>query len=371
MNSKNDLTSGTFTHAVIDAAIKVALIFVMVIWCFQIIRPFLMPILWGGIIAIALYPIVMVLANKLKLSVGKSSLVVTLFALSILIVPSVLFSEALVSGTTDFVTEIKEGTFVIPPPKDSVAELPVIGKKLHEFWLHLSVDLQDVIHENKEYITHFSASAASAIGSFGLTVLQFLISIIIAGVFMKHADGSGQMFYKIATKLAGSHGNEFASLAVATVRSVVQGVIGVAFIQCILAGIGMGLVGVPGTGIWMLLVLILAIVQLPGLIVLGPIIAYVYSVESSTVATIFMIWSLLVGSSDTFLKPMLMGRGVDIPMLVILLGAIGGMLLSGIVGLFVGAVVLALSYKLFSAWLVIETTEAPVEDAKETVDTQA
>lgn len=373
MNKKQDFISGAFTHAVVDAAIKVAMVFVMVVWCFEIVRPFLMPILWGGIIAIALYPIVILLSKKTKLSVGKSSLIVTLLALSLLIVPSVIFSGALVSGTTEFVTEMKEGAFAIPPPKDSVAEMPIIGKQLYESWLHLSSDLENVLKENKEYIADFSASAAATIGSLGLTVLQFIISIIIAGVFMKNADGSSQMFYKIAVRLAGSHGNEFASLSVATVRSVVQGVIGVAFIQCILSGVGMWLVGVPGTGIWMLLVLILAIVQLPALIVLGPVIAYVYTVESSTIATIFMIWSLLVATSDTLLKPILMGRGVDIPMLVILLGAIGGMLMSGIVGLFVGAVVLALSYKLFSAWLVIEINndELPAEETENRLETTA
>ncbi|MCL1141780.1 AI-2E family transporter [Shewanella gaetbuli] len=362
MSDKPITNSKEFTNAAVDAAIKIALIFIMVIWCFKIIQPFIMPILWGGIIAIALYPVVLFVSKKSHLSVSKTSLMITLLALALLLVPTFLFSGALVSSTQDFIAEIHNGTLTIPAPKTSVAEWPIIGESLYEFWADASADLQDFIQKYAEEIKSFSTSAASAVGSFSLTVLQFLISIIIAGVFMGKASGSSQMFHKVSVRLAGKHGEEFSDLAVATVRSVVNGVIGVAFIQSILAGVGLAAVGVPAVGIWMLLVLIFAIIQLPPILVLGPIIAYVFSVESSTTATIFMIWSILVSASDTFLKPMLMGRGVDIPMLVILLGAIGGMLLSGIVGLFVGAVVLALSYKLFSAWLVVETAEVDDEE---------
>jgi predicted PurR-regulated permease PerM len=140
-------------------------------------------------------------------------------------------------------------------------------------------------------------------------------------------------------------------LASKTVRSVAQGVLGVALIQSLLAGVGLLAAGVPGAGLWALLVLLLAIVQLPPILILAPIILYVFSVSSTTVAVIFMIWSILVSMSDAFLKPLLLGRGVEVPMLIILVGAIGGMIYSGIIGLFVGAVVLALGYELFRVWL--------------------
>lgn len=140
-------------------------------------------------------------------------------------------------------------------------------------------------------------------------------------------------------------------LAVATVRSVTLGILGVALIQTLLASLGFLLVGVPGAGLWALLVLILAIIQLPTIIILGPIIIYVFTTSSTIVAVLFAIWSILVGISDAFLKPLLMGRGVDVPMLVVFIGAIGGFMTSGIIGLFVGAIILALGYKLFSLWL--------------------
>ena len=148
-------------------------------------------------------------------------------------------------------------------------------------------------------------------------------------------------------------------LAVATVRSVTLGILGVALIQTLLASLGFLLVGVPGAGLWALLVMILAVVQLPTILVLGPIIIYVFSTSSAVIAVVFAIWSILVGISDAFLKPLLMGRGVDVPMLVIFIGAIGGFMTSGIIGLFVGAIIFSLGYKLFLIWL--DTDKQPEE----------
>ncbi len=182
-------------------------------------------------------------------------------------------------------------------------------------------------------------------------ILQFVISIIIAGVILAKAVSFGGFLKALATRLTGDRGEEFATLASKTVRSVAQGVLGVALIQSLLAGVGLLAAGVPGAGLWALLVLLVAIVQLPPILILAPIILYVFSTSSTTVAVIFMIWSILVGSSDAFLKPLLLGRGVEVPMPIILVGAIGGMISSGIIGLFTGAVVLALGYELFKAWL--------------------
>jgi len=182
--------------------------------------------------------------------------------------------------------------------------------------------------------------------------LKFIVSIIIAGMLLVYANSGTGAVERVSERLMGEQlGKKFAGMAGATIRSVAQGVLGVAIIQAVLAGIGLLVMGVPYAGIWTLLVLLLAIIQLPTLIILGPIIVYVFTITTTVPAVIFMIWSLLVGASDSFLKPLLLGRGLDIPMLVILLGAIGGMILSGIIGLFVGAVVLAVGYKLFMVWM--------------------
>lgn len=368
MKPTNSSSSLTFSAQAIDAAIKIILVLVMLMWTFNIIRPFMLPMAWGAIIAVALFPIVGWVKGKTGLGQGKASVLVTLITLAILIVPTVTFSSALFSSSQEFIGNIQEGTLEIPPPKPQVAEWPLVGEKLHAGWTKASTNLEAFAKQYAPQIKSSILGVASTVGGIGGGILQFVISIIIAGVFMANSAACTAAFNRIATRLAGAHGAEFASLSTATVRGVVQGVIGVAVIQAALSGLGMAIVGVPATGIWVLAVLILAIVQLPPILILAPIMAYVFSVEDSTTAVIFMIWGLLVSGSDAFLKPILMGRGVDIPMLVILLGAIGGMMMSGIIGLFVGAVIFALTYKLFMAWLELGDEFTPESDQEEHKD---
>ncbi len=175
-------------------------------------------------------------------------------------------------------------------------------------------------------------------------------------------------FSKVTSSVLGERGEEFARMTTGTIRGVMNGVVGVALIQSVLATIGMLIIGVPAAGLWGLLVLICAIAQLPPILILGPISAYCFSVYGSTPATIFLIWSLFINFADGVIKPVLMSRGLDTPMLVILLGAIGGMMLSGIIGLFVGAVVLSITYTLFMAWVNEKTDEVgenPADESEE------
>ena len=148
-------------------------------------------------------------------------------------------------------------------------------------------------------------------------------------------------------------------MSIETIRSVAKGVLGVAIIQALLSGVGLAIMGVPAPGLWAGAVLILAIIQLPPLIVLGPIAFWVFSIADPVPATIFAVYAFIVSISDAFLKPMFLGRGMEIPMLVILLGAIGGAILSGIIGLFVGAVVLALGYEILKAWMATDELNNP------------
>ena len=169
-----------------------------------------------------------------------------------------------------------------------------------------------------------------------------------------------QFYRSISRRLLGAKGDEWANLSALTVRSVVMGVIGVAVIQATLALIGMALMGIPLAMVWAIVIMFLTIIQVPALLVIGPMIAYVFSQGTGTAEIVFTIYMLIVGASDGVLKPLLMGRGVDVPMLVILIGAIGGMMLMGMIGLFIGAVIFALAYTLFEFWIaeVEEETEA-------------
>ncbi|MDQ7047252.1 MAG: AI-2E family transporter [Sulfurovum sp.] len=203
-----------------------------------------------------------------------------------------------------------------------------------------------------------AGSIFSALGSGLGTIFMFIGSFIIAAAFLIGKEGAVKFYETILRRIVGDKGTEWAVLSTLTVRSVVTGVIGVAVIQAVFALIGLGLMGVPLAAVWAILIMFLTIIQVPALIVIGPIIAYVFSQGSGTAEIVFTIYMLIVGASDGILKPILMGRGVDIPMLVILIGAIGGMMLMGMIGLFIGAVIFALSYKLFGLWMA-EVEEKP------------
>jgi predicted PurR-regulated permease PerM len=237
------------------------------------------------------------------------------------------------------------------PPRH-ISTLPLVGEKLYTAWSLASTNLSAALSKYKEQLTEVAKWVLGAAAGAGAVLLQFIVSIIIAGALLVYAKSGTDAVVRVTARLVGEEGGEkLAAMAGATIRSVAQGVLGVALIQAALAGIGLIVIGVPYAGIWTLLVLFLAIIQLPTILILGPIIVYVFTITTTVPAVLFMIWSLLVGVSDSFLKPLLLGRGLDVPMLVILLGAIGGMVLSGFIGLFVGAVVLAVGYKLFMLWL--------------------
>jgi len=341
-----------FQHRAIEAAIRIGLVFLLVLWCFYIIRPFILLILWGAIIAVAVYP----LFEKLQAMLGGreklAATLMTLIALAMLVIPTVMLSGSAIENSQTLAEQMEAGTLSIPPPSDKVESWPLVGEKLHRAWSLASNNLSAALSKYKDQLTEFAKFVLSVAAGAGAVVLKFIVSIIIAGMLLVYAKSGTGAVERVSQRLMGEQlGQKFAGMAGATIRSVAQGVLGVAIIQAVLAGIGLLVMGVPYAGIWTLLVLLLAIIQLPTLIILGPIIVYVFTITTTVPAVIFMIWSLLVGASDSFLKPLLLGRGLDIPMLVILLGAIGGMILSGIIGLFVGAVVLAVGYKLFMVWM--------------------
>jgi predicted PurR-regulated permease PerM len=352
MNETVSTGDKLFQRRAIEASIRIGLIVLLVLWCFNIVKPFVLVILWGAIIAVAIYPLFMkfqsLLGNRQKLA----ATLMTLIALAMLITPTVMLSGSAIENSQLLAEQLQEGTLSIPPPSDKVRDWPLIGQRTYDAWNLASVNLGEAINRFKPQLAALGKYALSAAAGAGATILQFIVSIIIAGVLLVYARSSTRAVERLSARLVGTQdGRKFADMAGATIRSVAQGVLGVALIQAVLAGIGFLVVGVPYAGLLTLLVLLWAIIQLPTLIVLAPIIIYVFSATATVPAVIFMIWSLLVGLSDNILKPLLLGRGLEIPMPVILLGAIGGMIMSGLIGLFVGAVVLSVGYTLYNAWL--------------------
>jgi predicted PurR-regulated permease PerM len=289
-----------------------------------------------------------------------------LIGLAILFVPVFNLADSSIGSLQALSAELDKGTISIPPPDASVAEWPIIGERVYAVWSNAASNIEETLNQFSSQLQAIGAWVLRFIGSSTLGILQLFMSIIIAGVFLVSAEGGYRLCKNIARSLSEEYGHEIIDMAIATIRSVAKGVLGVAFIQAFFSAIGLVVMGVPAAGVWTLLVLVLAIIQLPPILILGPIAVWVFSVADGTPATLFAIYAVVVSLSDSFLKPLFLGRGTDIPMLVILLGAIGGAILSGIIGLFTGAVTLAVGHKLLVAWMVIdeaaEAEEAPAED---------
>ncbi len=348
--SQNNLT--TPVRNAIEIAVYLLLIFAILSWCLQIVMPFVSFLAWGTIIAVALHPAFL----KLRKSLGERNkpavLVFVLLGLTTILVPAWMFAGSMLDSVQQFRGALESGQFQVPPANESVREWPLVGERLFEGWSSASTNLEDFLEDHHEELKSVSSTLLGKAAGIGLSVLQFLAATLVAAAMLANEKSTRAMIQRFCQRLAGERADEMIRLSSATIRSVAVGVLGIAFIQALLGGAGMWAVGVPAAGVWALFILVLAIAQLPPLLVLLPAVFYVFATNDNTaVCVIFTIWSLIVSFGDAALKPMLLGRGVEAPMLVILLGAIGGMLMSGIIGLFLGAVVLALGYKLVMAWL--------------------
>jgi predicted PurR-regulated permease PerM len=339
-----------FTNRALEVSIHIGLLILLAAACFVILRPFIPLIVWGIIVAIAVYPGYRKLKDVLRGRGGLAAVLCTIVLLAILFVPVALLTETLIEGIQSMAAHLKDGTLTVPPPPPSLETWPMVGVPLSSAWNLASTNLTAALRSFAPQIKAILPRLLSASAGIGLTILQFVLSILISGGLLAYAQSGAEVAGSLAKRLFGDRGPEFQELVASTVRSVTIGILGVAFIQSIFAGIGFIVVGLPGAGLWALAFLFAAVLQV-GPIVLIPAVIYVFMIASTTKATIFLIWCIIVGLMDNVLKPLLLGRGVAVPIAVIFLGVIGGFMAMGIIGLFVGAIVLSVGYKLILAWL--------------------
>jgi predicted PurR-regulated permease PerM len=342
-----------FTRNLLDVLIRAGLITVLVLFCFQIFSPFRDLMLWSLIMAITLYPLQQRLRGPLGHKDGLIATLIVLFSIVVLMVPVYLLGTSLVDSIDQARTIVKDGNFHIPPPVDSVAAWPLVGKPISAIWLQASTDLPELTAKYLPQIKQFSIGFLGKLAGVGMGFLTFICALIIAGIFMAYGESGTRSAIQIASRISGpGKGPKIAELCTATIRAVALGVVGIAFIQMLLVGLGFVVKGVPGAGLLALAVLLLGIMQLPATLITVPVIAYVFATEgASTASIVFAIYVFVAGLVDNVLKPLLLGRGVDVPMPVVLIGALGGMVTSGILGLFIGPVVLAVGYQLFWQWV--------------------
>ena len=340
--------------------IQIAVLVLLLYWCIRILSPFVGLTLWALIIAVAIYPTYQALTARLGGRESLSATLLVLVGLAVMIAPTFLMAESSIEALRTTGHALRQGSVVIPPPEASVAEWPVIGERLYAAWSGASTNLSATLNKFEPQLVVVGHALVEISGSFLFGLLMFLVAVIVAGVLLVNADSGYRAAVSITSSLVGDRGQGFVDLAIATIRSVAKGVLGVAIFQALLSAIGLVAIGVPAPGIWAGAVLVLAIVQLPPLLVLAPVVVWVFSVADPVPATIFAIYAALVSFSDAILKPILLGRGMNVPMLVILLGAIGGAASIGISGLFVGAVTLAVSYEILRAWMQPDKTDNPI-----------
>ncbi len=338
----------------IDTAIRLGLIVFLVYLAVAVLQPFLALLLWGMILAIALFPVY----NKILPKVGgREGRAATLLVLGIVLVigaPTVMLTLSFMDHMLSIYQQAVAGTLQVAEPPDNVADWPVVGEKIDAAWRAASENLRGFVVQYEAQIREYAHKAMSIFGGVLATSLAFLAAFIVAGIMLAYSRPGGATTGKIFNRICGPQiGAELHVLSVATVRSVAVGVIGVAFIQALLLGVGFMLAGIPAAGLLALAVLVCGIIQLPAAIFVIPVVAWLWMAgDAGTITNILLtIYLVVSGLADNVLKPMLLGRGVAAPMPVILLGALGGMFVSGLIGLFIGAVILAVSYQVFMAWV--------------------
>jgi predicted PurR-regulated permease PerM len=300
-----------------------------------------------------LYPFHIVLSRKLK---GKNALSATIIALTMLLLiigPGVWMLYATADEFKDLVQSYRSNDLHVPPPSEKVADWPIIGKKVHGLWAEASASLSQTMTNHQDEIRPYLLKFLDLLKSSAKGLLLFSLSIAISGVMLAYAKEGTDMLKTIFTKLAGKMGEDMAESAEVTIRNVVKGILGVALIQSIFAGVG--LAGIPFAGVWILICLILSIVQIGILPVSIGTIIYIWGTADTLTATLFTIWMIVAGLLDNFLKPILLGKGAPAPMAIVFMGAIGGFIFSGFIGLFTGAIILTLGYKLAAGWLEAES----------------
>ncbi len=367
--SDRPLQDQRFEGRLLDVLIRAGLVLVLAMLCYRIFSPFLVLMVWALILAVTIYPLHQWLAAGMGGRQGWAATSITVLGVVLIVAPTAVLLSSIGDSVRGLVEEVQQNTLQIPPPRPGVAGLPLVGPEIHAAWQLAHDDLPALVKSLQPKIGDLAKAALSMVASIGGGILAFVAAFIIAGIIMAFGAGGDRASHAIFARVVGAErGDEFTTLSVATIRAVAQGVIGIAFIQAILVGLVLLLAGVPLAGVLAVIVLVLGIAQVPALIVTLPAIAYLWmsGAYDTGAAAVNSVLLFVAGMADNVLKPLMLGRGVDAPMPVILLGALGGMAAGGILGLFVGAVLLALGYQIFMGWVAAnpDVKQPPNESSK-------
>lgn len=334
----------------IDFYIRLFLLGLLLAWCFILLRPLMAVTVWAIIIAIALFPLFVWLTARLRGRSTAAAVIITLVALLIVLGPVTIIGQVFLSNVQSFATSVSDGTLTLPSPPSFLTNLPGIGQRWYDTWEQASVD--------PESLTQFQIPLQSLAqhllklaGNLGLTLLQFLLSILIAAVLMLNQESLRGWLLRLCHRITPEYGQSFLQLAAATIRNVTRGIIGVSMLQSLLIGIGLILAGIPAAGLLSILSLFLTIIQIGPALVVIPSLIFAWSTMNLFAAFFFTIWMIPALAIDNILKPILMARGLPVPTIVIFIGVLGGTIVHGLLGLFIGPVILSFGYELLKTWI--------------------
>ena len=323
-------------------------------WSLILLQPFLTIIVWSIIISVALYPIFDWLSAKLYGHRALAAVAITVFTLFLMLGPVTWLALSLAETIRTLFAQFGDGSLVIPPPSGAVKAWPLIGEKIYEAWLLASTNLRALIIEVAPHFKPLGTSLLIAAGSVGTNLLKFIVALVISGFLFIPGPSLVHSVKNIFGRVAAERGEEFVDLAGATIRNISRGIIGIAILQALLAGIGLLFAGVPAAGLFSFLVLLLGVIQIGPSVILVPLIVWSWFAMDTTTAILFTLYMVPVNLLDNILRP-LVAKGLKTPMLVILIGVLGGTLVHGIMGLFVGPIVLSIAWQLLAVW----TQDAP------------
>lgn len=318
-----------------------------------VLQPFLGALVWATMIVVATWPMMLAVEARLGGRRWAAVLVMTVVMLLVLVVPLTLAVLTIVENANILIAWAQSVAGAgVPAPPQWVADLPLVGSKLAAEWAALAAaSREDLMAQVVPYVRTVIQWFAGRAGGVGITLLHFLLTVIITAILYANGEAAARGVQRFGRRLADDRGESSVILAGQAIRAVALGIVVTAIAQSIATGIGLAVSGVPYAAVLTAITFVLCVAQLPPLLVLLPAVGWLYWSDNTLWGTVLLLWSLPVAVMDNVMRPVLIKRGADLPLLLIFAGVIGGLIGFGIIGLFVGPVVLAVTYRLLEAWI--------------------
>lgn len=346
----------------IQLAVRLGLLALLTYWSFVVLRPFIPILAWSVVLAVALYPVFLWTSRCLGDRPKLAATIITAINLGIVIGPATWLGLGAVEGLRSFAAQLEAGTLSIPSPPSQVRGWPFIGAQIHGVWDHASLNLRTALREFAPHLKPLAGTMLGLAGGAGVGTLKFLVAVTLTGFLFPAGPRLVAASQRFLSRVVADRSENFLVLAGATIRSVSQGVIGIAVAQGLVIGIILKVADVPRAGLLAFAVMLLGILQIGSAIIVIPVIIWAWIAKPFAAALLITLCLVPASLADNVLKPIVMGRGLTTPALVIFLGVIGGTLAHGIVGLFIGPIILAVAWELLTAWVredeVREATDA-------------